>query len=92
MDSIADSDIGMSAILGMVLHEHGGRVTLTAGLVREFMEMCDDTKHFVDIKSDSQNQIIVTSLHEKVDGSVDETYLGIDYEKEYPKGCLSKFG
>ena len=92
MDKMADSNIGMSAILGMILHEHGGRMTLTAGLVREFMEMCDDTRHFVDIKTDSQDQIIITTLHEKVDGSIDETYLGINYEKEYPKGCLSKFG
>lgn len=89
MNKLADSNIGMSAILGMVLHELGGRVTLTAGLVKEFMEMCDDTRHFVDIRTDSHDQIIVTSVHEKVDGAVDETYLGIDYEKEYPKGCLS---
>lgn len=89
MNKIADDNIGMSAILGMVLHELGGRVTLTAGLVKEFMEMCGDTRHFVDIRTDSNDQVIVTTVHEKVDGSVEETYLGIDYEKEYPKGCLS---
>ena len=38
---------------------------------------------------DNHDQVVVTTVYEKVDGSVDETYLGIDYEKEYPKGCLS---
>jgi len=89
MNKIADNNIGMSAILGMVLHELGGRVTLTAGLVKEFMDMCEDTRHFVDIKMDNHDQVVVTTVYEKLDGSVDETYLGIDYEKEYPKGCLS---
>ena len=83
------SDVGMSAILGMVLNEHGGRAVLTPGSVKEFMGQCDGTKHFVDIKEDERGQLVVTSLHELTDGSIDRTHIGIDYEKEYPKGCLS---
>ena len=82
-------DVGMSAILGMVLSEHGGRVVLTPGSVSEFMEQCDGTRHFVDIKEDGSWQLVITSLHELTDGSVDQTHLGIDYDREYPKGCLS---
>jgi len=80
---------GMSAILGMILNELGGRVVLTPGSVHEFMEQCENTRHFVDIKSDESNNLVVTSRHEKRDGGIDETHLGIDYEKEYPRGCLS---
>ena len=83
------SDVGMSAILGMVLNEHGGRTVLTPGSVRDFMDQCDGTKHYVDIKEDNVGQLVITSLHELEDGVIDRTHIGIDYGKEYPKGCLS---
>jgi len=83
------SDAGMSAIIGMVLSEFGGRVVLTPGSVHEFMDQCEETRHFVDIKTDGAGNLVVTSLHEKRDGTIDPTYLGIDYDKEYPRGCLS---
>lgn len=85
-----NSEAGMSAIIGMVLNEIGGRAVLTPGSVNEFMERCEGTRHFVDIKTAGSGDLIITSLHEKEDGSIDETYLGIDYENEYPKGCLSR--
>tara|TARA_Y100001963_G_scaffold19768_2_gene25055 strand:- start:25493 stop:25780 length:288 start_codon:yes stop_codon:yes gene_type:complete len=83
------SEAGMSAVIGMILNEHGGRVVLTPGSVNEFMEYCKETRHFVDIKNDGAGNLIITSLHEKRDGTIDQTYIGIDYEKEYPRGCLS---
>jgi len=83
------SQAGMSAVIGMVLNEHGGRAVLTPGSVEEFMEMCEDTRHYVDIKNDHSGNLIITSLHENRDGAVEKTYLGIDYDKEYPRGCLS---
>ena len=83
------SDAGMSAVIGMVLNELGGRAVLTPGSVEEFMEQCENTRHFVDIKTDRSGNLVVTSLHEKRDGTVEKTYLGIDYDKEYPMGCLS---
>ncbi len=86
------SEAGMSAVIGMVLNEYGGRAVLTPGSVEEFMEQCKETKHFVDVKTDSAGNLIVTSLHEKRDGSIEQTYLGIDYDKEYPRGCLSGLG
>ena len=79
----------MSAIIGMVLNEIGGRIVLTPGSVNEFMEQCEDTKHFVDIRTSGSGDLIITSLHKKEDGTIDKTYLGIDYDKEYPRGCLS---
>lgn len=82
-------DVGLSAVLGMVLNEYGGRVVLTPGSVRDFMGQCDGTRHYVDIKEDGAGQLVITSLHELEDGRIDRTYIGVDYEKEYPKGCLS---
>jgi hypothetical protein len=82
-------DAGMSAILGMVLNEYGGRAVLTPGSVKDFMGQCDGTRHFIDIKEDGKGQLVVTSLHELEDGRIDRTHIGIDYEREYPKGCLS---
>jgi hypothetical protein len=79
----------MSAILGMVLNEYGGRAVLTPGSVKEFMDQCDGTRHYVDIKEDGSGQLVITSLHELTDGSIDQTHLGVDYDMEYPKGCLS---
>jgi hypothetical protein len=87
--AIKKSQAGMSAVIGMVLNEYGGRAVLTPGSVEEFMEMCEGTRHYVDIKNDSSGNLVITSLHEKTDGTVEETYLGIDYDKEYPRGCLS---
>ena len=84
-----NSEAGMSAIIGMVLNEIGGRIVLTPGSVNEFMEQCEDTKHFVDIRTSGSGDLIITSLHKKEDGTIDKTYLGIDYDKEYPRGCLS---
>lgn len=83
------SQAGMSAVIGMVLNEHGGRAVLTPGSVEEFMGQCEDTRHFVDIQTDRSGNLVVTSLHENTDGTVEKTYLGIDYDKEYPRGCLS---
>lgn len=82
-------DVGLSAVLGMVLNEYGGRVVLTPGSVRDFMGQCDGTRHYVDIKEDGAGQLVITSLHELEDGRIDRTYIGVDYDKEYPKGCLS---
>ena len=62
---------------------------LTPGSVRDFMGQCDGTRHYVDIKEDGAGQLVITSLHELEDGRIDRTYIGVDYEKEYPKGCLS---
>jgi|TARA_R100000742_G_C4279300_1_gene103496 hypothetical protein len=84
-----NSEAGMSAIIGMILNEIGGRAVLTPGSVQEFMDQCEDTRHFVDIKTEGSGDLVITSLHEKRDGTIDKTYLGIDYDKEYPRGCLS---
>ena len=86
---IYNSEAGMSAIIGMVLNEIGGRAVLTPGSVNEFMNMCENTKHFVDIKTGNSGDLIITSLHQKDDGTIDKTYLGVDYDNEYPRGCLS---
>ena len=83
------SQAGMSAVIGMVLNEYGGRAVLTPGSVEEFMGLCGDRRHFVDIKNDTSGNLVVTSLHENKDGTVEKTYFGIDYDKEYPRGCLS---
>ena len=69
--------------------KYGGRAVLTPGSVEEFMGQCEDTRHFVDIKNDTSGNLVVTSLHENKDGTIEQTYLGIDYDKEYPRGCLS---
>ena len=84
-----NSEAGMSAIIGMILNEIGGRAVLPPGSVQEFMDQCEDTRHFVDIKTEGSGDLVITSLHEKRDGTIDKTYLGIDYDKEYPRGCLS---
>ena len=84
-----NSEAGMSAIIGMILNEIGGRAVLPPGSVQEFMDQCEATRHFVDINTEGSGDLVITSLHEKRDGTIDKTYLVIDYDKEYPRGCLS---
>lgn len=84
-------DIPVSLVLGFVLHELGGRVTLTPGSVSEFEELKENMAHFLDVRSDKSGNLVVTSLLRKDNGQVDETYIGIDYDREYPRGCISKY-